>query len=588
MSCLLTYWRLVVPTKSVAELDAELWLFLVALPRERFVTLPCLHFNRWHLVVVTFLNLFCIGSIFSADFLDDSIDQYFLGQSQNRAMRSQLVGMLALGLTAALGGPFVESRGPRMGMTVGTGLVVCGWIFAHIGVMTKVYQLLNLGFGVFVGAGYGITLITSISTLQKWFPDLRGVVTGICIAGMGVGTMLWIKIYSILLHRQSDHIFQRVSQELENDGLHLIFIVHLISALFVMLLATMVLRTPPPNYTVNGSDIHCVPANKAPAPSHVQSDYLNVGMTLVNYAAVRNDTSTTDDVYYAHVKALSLVQCILSSDFFFLYVAFAASVAPIVLFSFEISDIVEELLNQTQDEASSLLTYISIADCLGNFFGPVLADVVIRVFYANPAYVRKMAFVVLLLTQCIGMSVFISTIDNVDCFQWPLYVTTFACSGGFGLIPSLLADLFGVYNAGTIYGLILTTWSIGSMVVGLKLRQMGDTKSHHVTEQSKVLLVFAIVGCVVMVLVRSSSMDRFYRGYQLTICGKILVQRPSRHLMLEQANHRSLKSTQRGGTDVFYEWTSDQRTHGHDRLSDSVDTSPILLVDPAYPHQYKF
>lgn len=145
MSCFLTYWRLVVPTKSVSELEAELWLFLVALPRERFVTLPWVRFNRWHLVVVTFMNLFCIGSIFSNDFLDETIDRYFLGQPQNHALRAQLIGILAMGLTAALCGPFVESRGPRMGMAVGTGLLVCGWTFAHIGVITQVYQLLNLG-----------------------------------------------------------------------------------------------------------------------------------------------------------------------------------------------------------------------------------------------------------------------------------------------------------------------------------------------------------------------------------------------------------------------------------------------------------
>ncbi|CAK4646231.1 unnamed protein product, partial [Aphanomyces euteiches] len=214
----------------------------------------------------------------------------------------------------------------------------------------------------------------------------------------------------------------------------------------------MVLRTPPPNYAVNGSDIHCIPLNKAPAAAHVQNNYLDVGMTLVNYEVVgQNQSLTTDGIYFTHVKALSLVQCIFSPDFLFLYLAFAVSASPIVLFLSEMPAYVLIMLRATINQTNYFVLHTNIACALGNVLGPILADAIIRIFYGNPAFVRKMVFMAFLLTQTISVAVLIQHIDNIDTFQWPLYIAASSSGVGFGIIPSLLSDLFGVYNAGTMF-----------------------------------------------------------------------------------------------------------------------------------------
>ncbi|CAK4219728.1 unnamed protein product, partial [Aphanomyces euteiches] len=159
-------------------------------------------------------------------------------------------------------------------------------------------------------------------------------------------------------------------------------------ALAFKLMATMVLRTPPPNYAVNGSDIHCIPLNKAPAAAHVQNNYLDV---VVNYEVVgQNQSLTTDGIYFTHVKALSLVQCIFSPDFLFLYLAFAVSASPIVLFLSEMPAYVVIMLRATIDQTNYFVLHTNIACALGNVLGPILADAIIRIFYGNPAFVRKM------------------------------------------------------------------------------------------------------------------------------------------------------------------------------------------------------
>ncbi|CAK4103148.1 unnamed protein product, partial [Aphanomyces euteiches] len=566
MSCIWSYWRLAVPTKPAEEIEAEKWLFLVKKRHGQFSTLRSIRFNRWYLVAMAFLNLFFVGSMVSIDFLDGALNGFFLGMEEEYAITVQVLGMAVMGLSAALAGPFIERRGPRLSMAISTALVVLGWIFAELGVVFQVYPLLFIGYtaalsdilisllygriGVFVAVGYGITMIVSVATVQKWFPDLRGV-SGITVAGMGGGSLVWINIYGALMHRKSDNIFMQVSQDLDNDGLHYVFLLHGGLALVFMLLATMVFRTPPPNYAVNGSDIHCIPLNKAPATAHVQNNYLDVGMTLVNFDAVgQNQPITTDCVYFSHVKALSLIQCIFSSDFFFLYLAFAASASPIVLFSAESPSYVFMILRATIDQTNDFVLHNNIACALGNTLGPILADAIIRIFYANPAFVRKMVFMVFLLSHSVAIAILKNNIDNINTFQWPLYIASGSSGVGFGLIPSLLSDLFGVYNAGTMFGLILTSWSIGTLVLRVLLRESSNM-ALELPSHLNALLIVSIVGCVIMGLVRSSSMDRFYRGYQLTICGKIIIQRPSRHLMMEQNN---AKPSQESKSGLLPEW----------------------------------
>ncbi|KAH9187025.1 hypothetical protein AeNC1_010999, partial [Aphanomyces euteiches] len=221
----------------------------------------------------------------------------------------------------------------------------------------------------------------------------------------------------------------------------------------------------------------------------------------------QNQSVPTDDVYFSYVKALSLGQCIFSPDFFFLYLAFAASATPIVLFVSELPIFLLVVLEATIDQTNDFVLYTNIACALGNFLGPFLADATIRLFYANPAYVRKMVFMAVLLSQSIAIGILIKRMDNINSFQWPLYIAASSSGVGFGLIPSLLADLFG-------FTLVIRSLLKESSSIALEI------PSH-----LNVLLIISIVGCVVVGFVRSSSMDRFYRGYRLTVCGKVVIQR---------------------------------------------------------------
>ncbi|CAK4579834.1 unnamed protein product [Aphanomyces euteiches] len=289
----------------------------------------------------------------------------------------------------------------------------------------------------------------------------------------------------------------------------------------------MVLRTPPPNFAVNGHDIHNIPLSAAPSPTRVQDEFLNVGMTLVNYAALepRHTMLSTDKEYFQQVKALTLVQCIFSTDFLWLFIIFAANLAPTVLFLPQVNDAITIVLHKSLEDASELLSRITLTTPIGVLVAPVLSDVVIRIFYANPAFARKMIFFVMVAMQAIVLGFLIRT--WTDLYSWAWYGVVICVGGGFGVIPSLVCDMFGVYNAGTMYGLIMASRSIGAVVVGFILPSMSHTeKSIHI--QLVAMFAFAAVAAVMMIFVRTNTMDRFFHGYQLTLFNKVVIQVPFR------------------------------------------------------------
>ncbi|RHY26794.1 hypothetical protein DYB32_007290 [Aphanomyces invadans] len=268
---------------------ADQWLLVLPMGNDFFSRLDCIPFHRTWLCLACCVVQFCAGSMYAFTMLTDSVDGNVTKEAANRVL---LLAYVCLGVSAALAGPFAERQGPRQSIALGTAIVAIGQVLSQLAITFKLPFVLLLGykplagflglpnlnnptFGVCVGLGFGVLLITSISTVQKWYPDKRG-----------VGAM----------HRLG------------------LAMARLLSTFIVasLLMSTLVLRTPPVSYTVKGKDIHNVDKHRAPNPTLVQDEFLNVGMTQVNYTVVQHEL---DVLLSAGVKAMSLVQCIASTDF---------------------------------------------------------------------------------------------------------------------------------------------------------------------------------------------------------------------------------------------------------------------------------
>jgi MFS family permease len=100
------------------------------------------------------------------------------------------LGIIMLGLSAALFGTRVDSNGPRWAMLVSSSCFVSGFLISALGLYLRQYWLVVVGYGFVGGIGLGIGYISPVSTLIKWFPDRPGLSTGIAIMGFGGGALI--------------------------------------------------------------------------------------------------------------------------------------------------------------------------------------------------------------------------------------------------------------------------------------------------------------------------------------------------------------------------------------------------------------
>src|SRR5262245_39858051 len=151
--------------------------------------------NRWKIPIGAVLVHICIGSVYAWSVFNRPIQTLFPDAPWwfSPPYTTFTTALALLGLSAAFGGPWVERRGPRVAATAaavffGTGLIVGG-----IGLWLRQSLLVFLGMGIISGIGCGLGYISPVSTLVKWFPDRRGMATG--MAGMGFGGGAFIAGY---------------------------------------------------------------------------------------------------------------------------------------------------------------------------------------------------------------------------------------------------------------------------------------------------------------------------------------------------------------------------------------------------------
>src|SRR5438045_5730951 len=149
-------------------------------------------FNRWLIPVAAVAIHICIGSVYSWSIFNRPIlallpDQPWWFSPPYTTFSTALV---FLGLSAAFGGPWVERRGPRAAATAAAVLFGSGLILGGIGLAAKQSILVFLGMGVVGGIGCGLGYISPVSALVQWFPDRRGMATGMAIMGFGGGAAL--------------------------------------------------------------------------------------------------------------------------------------------------------------------------------------------------------------------------------------------------------------------------------------------------------------------------------------------------------------------------------------------------------------
>ncbi|EQC41424.1 hypothetical protein SDRG_01392 [Saprolegnia diclina VS20] len=500
------YWRVVEPTKSAAQVDAEAYLLYIDLGSDVYWRASCLRFQRWMLFLAAFVSQICCGSLYAYSLLIKPLATQ-LRATDEAVTLPYYVAYACVGVAAALAGPSIERHGPRAGMCLGALLMAGGHLCA---VLAIAYQrpFLLYGYGVLYGAGVGINYVTPIAPLQKWFPDLRGTAAGFALCGFGASGVVWGGVYQLLLR---------------DVGVLSVFVVGGLAMTLLLLLCALVLRTPPPAYRVHGLDMHGV--------EEFAGDSRRDGVCLVDFAKAHDylgpELDENERVYHERIQHQTLRACVLSADFAFLYATYMATFVFAIVYLPHLYDLyllLASTSSEAESDALSFLLLAAICNFLGRLVLPIASDIVIRIASLNPPFGRKLAFGVALLVQSIVLGVLPSVLRqrDVDTFAHMMWITAFVLGGATGTLPSLCTDLYGVYHTGTMFGILLTGSSLVGLVGGyLFTRCFSAWKEESELDAyvANAHWVHAVVlsGLLFVCLVRTNPVDRFQHGY--TLCG---------------------------------------------------------------------
>ena len=149
--------------------------------------------NRWIVALAgAWLQLF-LGTVYAWSYFQNPISEAY-GWTNTEVAGAFSLAICFLGLAAAWGGTKLPRYGPRRLAAIGGVLFGAGYLVAAAALRWRSLPLLYLGYGVVGGAGLGLGYVTPVATVAKWFPDKKGLATGLVIMGFGFGALLMSKL----------------------------------------------------------------------------------------------------------------------------------------------------------------------------------------------------------------------------------------------------------------------------------------------------------------------------------------------------------------------------------------------------------
>ncbi len=397
--------------------------------------------NRWWLAAAGVLLQLSLGAVYAWSVFSKALQKdnaFHLTKAQAALPFSVTIGMLFLG--AFVGGRVQDRRGPRVVALAGGVVYAIGVLLAGLSGGRGQLWLLILGYGVIAGFGLGLGYIVPVAMLQKWFPDHRGLITGVAVGGFGFGAVLT----SPVAQRLVDHYKHVPTRSFLWLG---------VAYLILTVVGASFFRNPPEGYEVPGWQP----------------------------ASTGRVVSTGRD--YSQAEALRTPQWYLLTAILTLNVT--AGIGLISVASSAASDIAGY-------SAAAAATFTGV---MGLFNGGG------RVFWGwlSGHAGRMPAFVAMLAIQ--GICFLILPHATAPALFALLGALVYLCyGGGFGTMPATAGDHFGLPNVGAIYGLMLVGWSIGGVVGPLLVANLINGKSYTVAFTT--IGVMALVAIVLPLVTR--------------------------------------------------------------------------------------
>ena len=362
----------------------------------------------------------CFGTVYAWSFFQTLLVRQ-LGWTFTETAWAFSLTILSLGTSAAWAGALLPKVGPRRLAVTGSVMFSVGYMLASLALKWDMLALFYVGYGVIGGAGIGLGYVTPVATVAKWFPDKKGLATGIVVMGFGVGAFLLSKgLAPLLVSRLAGDLSQVFF------GLGVIFAC-------VLIPCSLLLSNPP-------AAAEAVAAQTPADESDSAAPYLR------------------------------------SSEFALMWIVFFFNIAAgisVISFQSELLQEVWGLADPTVEPATlaeygaTLIAVSSLCNGVGRLFWGLLSDRLGRV----------RVFRILLASQMVVFGI-LMTERNPYVFSVLVCYILLCFGGGFATMPSFVLDVFGPQKMSTIYGTILTAWAAagicGPLYVGYLKDQYPD------------------------------------------------------------------------------------------------------------------
>jgi MFS family permease len=339
--------------------------------------------------------------------------------------------IVILGISAAVWGGWLERAGPRKAGFVAALCWSGGLAVGALGVYVHQLWIIWLGCGVLGGVGLGLGYISPVSTLIKWFPDRRGMATGMAIMGFGGGAMIGAPLADKMMKAFATLTSVGVWQTLlALAGIYLVFM-------------------------LGGAFGYRVPANNWLPRGYVPTTVVSSAMTTAHQVHLRRAWRTPQFWLLWMVLCMNVAAGIgvLGMASPILQEVFGGNLIGVPVGYNDLSTVQK---GQIAAIAAAFIGLLSLFNIAGRFFWASLSD---RIG-------RKATYATFFI---LGILLYASAPSLAHAGMIKLFILMFCIilsmyGGGFATIPAYLADMFGTQMVGAIHGRLLTAWSTAAVI----------------------------------------------------------------------------------------------------------------------------
>jgi MFS transporter, OFA family, oxalate/formate antiporter len=389
--------------------------------------------NRWVIALAGVIVMICLGTVYSWSLFTRPLQASFGWNNQDATLAFELA-IFFLGVGAVIGGRWQDRVGPRTVTIAGVILWGLGVMLAGLGTAKLQHWWLYLTYGIIGGLGLGMAYVSPVAMVTKWFPDRRGLGSGMVVMGFGLGAFIYNQIVPRIpsfaqaakassayidakaAAAKAGTVFNAQQYVITPAEIHAVMMTFVVSGIvFIIIggLCAMVLRNPPEGYTVPGATAEAVSTGVSYEPSQV----------------------------------LSMPQ------FYGLWILLFLNVTAGILIISNAVPIYSDLTGASAAVAGVVYGYVAVCNGLGRFFWGAVSD----------RLGRNMTYTVMYLIQAVIFFLLART-HSFGAVAAEFAVILLCYGGGFGVMPSFNADYFGTKFLGQNYGMILTAWGVAGIV----------------------------------------------------------------------------------------------------------------------------